>query len=208
MDAELGRLTQAFERHAPGPVAILIAGDHGEGLGEHGEAQHGRLLYQATMHVPLLLVGPGVAPGVSDAPVSTRRVFHTLLDWAGLEAADSLRAAKDEVVLGEAMKPFLAYGWQPQVMAVEGRRKAIRAGGQEVYDVVADPREAQRSRRERCAVALAAHGAPRLPGAVTGGRRAPQTRSARTSAASSRRSATWARPPRPSFAGTRRGPST
>ena len=36
------------------------------------------------MHVPLLLVGPGLAPGVSDTPVSTRRVFHTILDWAGL----------------------------------------------------------------------------------------------------------------------------
>jgi tetratricopeptide (TPR) repeat protein len=40
------------------------------------------------------------------------------------------------------MKPFLAYGWQPQVMAVERRLKVIQAGRQEVYDVVADPREA------------------------------------------------------------------
>ena len=39
------------------------------------------------------------------------------------------------------MKPYLAYGWLPQVMAVEGRHKAIRAGTLEVYDVAADPRE-------------------------------------------------------------------
>ena len=97
-----------------------MVGDHGEGLGEHGEAQHGNLLYQATMRVPLVLVGPGVAPGVCDAPVSTRRVFHTLLDWAGLDAAAACARRRDEVVLGEAMKPFLSYGWQPQVMAVEG----------------------------------------------------------------------------------------
>ena len=142
MDAELGRLRDAFERRVAGPAAILVVGDHGEGLGEHGESQHGRLLYQATMRVPLLLVGPGISAGVSDTPVSTRRVFQTLLDWAGLEAADSLRAPKQEVVLSEAMKPFLAYGWQPQVMAVEGRLKVIQAGRQEVYDVVADPREA------------------------------------------------------------------
>jgi tetratricopeptide (TPR) repeat protein len=45
------------------------------------------------------------------------------------------------VVAGEAMKPFLDYGWQPQVMAVEGRQKAILAGRVEVYDVVADPEE-------------------------------------------------------------------
>ena len=142
MDAELGRLREAFERRVAGPAAILVVGDHGEGLGEHGESQHGRLLYQATMRVPLLLVGPGISAGVSDAPVSTRRVFQTLLDWAGLEAADSLRAPKQEIVLGEAMKPFLAYGWQPQVMAVLGRLKVIQAGRQEVYDVVADAREA------------------------------------------------------------------
>jgi tetratricopeptide (TPR) repeat protein len=142
MDAELGRLVEAFERRVKGPAAILVVGDHGEGLGEHGESQHGQLLYQATMRVPLVLVGPGVGPGVSDAPVSTRRVYHTLLDWAGLEAADSLRAPKEELVLGEAMRPFLSYGWQPQVMAVEGRRKVIQAGRQELYDVVADPREA------------------------------------------------------------------
>jgi tetratricopeptide (TPR) repeat protein len=141
MDDELGRLVQAFERHAAGPVAFVVVSDHGEGLGDHGESQHGKLVYQATMHVPLLVVGPGVAAGVSDAPVSTRRVFHTILDWAGLGAADGLRGATGEIVLGEGMKPFLAYGWQPQVMAVEGRLKLIQAGRPEVYDVVADPAE-------------------------------------------------------------------
>lgn len=140
MDEQLGRLVQAFERRE-GPVAILVAGDHGEGLGDHGESQHGNLLYQSTMHVPLLLVGPGVAAGVVDTPVSTRRVFHTILDWAGLGSTGSLRADTPEVVLAEAMKPYLAYGWLPQVMAVEGRHKAIRAGRLEVYDVAADPRE-------------------------------------------------------------------
>src|SRR5581483_12222283 len=73
MDSQLGRLVQAFER-LHGPKAIIIAGDHGEGLGDHGESQHGDLLYQATMHVPLLLIGPGINRGVNDAPVSTRRI--------------------------------------------------------------------------------------------------------------------------------------
>ncbi len=141
MDEQLGRLVQAFEQRAPGPVAVVVAGDHGEGLGDHGEALHGLLAYQSTMRVPLLLVGPGVAPGTSDRPVSARHVFHTLLDWAGLDAADSLREARPEVVLGEAMKPFLSYGWQPQTLAVEGRLKGISAGRLEVYDVQADPGE-------------------------------------------------------------------
>ena len=121
-----------------------VAGDHGEGLGDHGEAQHGNLVYQSTMHVPLVIVGPGVAPGVSDTPVSARRVFHTD-PRLGLRSATrtACAAAEPEIVLGEAMKPFLSYGWQPQVMAVEGRTKAILAGRLEVYDVVADPSESR-----------------------------------------------------------------
>lgn len=141
MDAELGRLVDAFERRAKGPSAIIIVGDHGEGLGDHGEAQHGNLLYQSTMRVPLVLAGPGVAPGVEADPVSIRRVYHTVLDWAGLGAADSLRSESQDVVLGEAMKPFLEYGWQPQIMAVQGRQKAIFTGATELYDLAADPNE-------------------------------------------------------------------
>src|SRR5690606_3376148 len=53
----------------------------------------------------------------------------------------SLRVAEPEVVLGEAMKPFLEYGWQPQVMGVVGGFKAIRAGRIEVYDLSVDPGE-------------------------------------------------------------------
>src|SRR5712692_9699912 len=58
MDQQLGRLVSAFHG------AVIIVGDHGEGLGEHGEDQHGDLLYQETMHVPLLLIGPGITPNI------------------------------------------------------------------------------------------------------------------------------------------------
>jgi tetratricopeptide (TPR) repeat protein len=88
------------------------------------------------MHVPLLIAGPGVTPGKSDAPFSTRHVFDAILEFAGLASPHA-----EGVVLGEAMKPFLDYGWQPQVMAVEGTQKTILAGSTEVYDVVADPSE-------------------------------------------------------------------
>jgi Flp pilus assembly protein TadD len=143
MDEQLGRLVNAFEKQINGPAAIVVAADHGEGLGDHGEAQHGRLLYQSTMHVPLVVVGPGVSAGVDDRPAGTRRIFFTILDWAGLGGASSLRGAPEQVVLGEAMKPFLEYGWQPQVMAVAERYKAISAGKVETFDVVADPQEAR-----------------------------------------------------------------
>jgi tetratricopeptide (TPR) repeat protein len=135
MDEQLGRVLRAVEQR--GAAAIVVVADHGEGLGEHGEQQHGNLLFQTTMHVPMVMTGAGISPGTSDAPISTRRVFHLLLRAAGLEANEE----REEVVAGEAMKPFLDYGWQPQVMAVEGRTKAIFAGRMEVYDVVADPHE-------------------------------------------------------------------
>jgi arylsulfatase A-like enzyme/Tfp pilus assembly protein PilF len=141
MDEQLGKLVAAFEASTNGNAAIIISGDHGEGLGEHGEAQHGNLLYQATVHIPLLIIGPGVDRGTSDVPVSARRIFHTIADWAGLGNASSLRGNDREIVAGEAMKPFLDYGWQPQVMAVDGNHKAILAGTLEVYDVAADPHE-------------------------------------------------------------------
>jgi Tfp pilus assembly protein PilF len=142
MDAQLGRLVAAFARDVPEPRAIAVVADHGEGLGDHGEPQHGYLLYQSTVHVPLVFVGPGIAAGATDTPVSTRRIFFTVLDWAGLGAAHSLRAGDADPVLAEAMKPFLEFGWQPQSMIVDRIRKAILAGRvQEIYDLAADPGE-------------------------------------------------------------------
>ncbi|HJW95865.1 MAG TPA: sulfatase-like hydrolase/transferase [Thermoanaerobaculia bacterium] len=128
MDAEVGRLLAALKQ----PAVIVIAGDHGEGLGDHGESQHGNLLYQSTVHVPLWWIAPGVKAGASDVPISTRHVFDLLLQSA---------LPQETVIAGEAMKPFLDYGWQPQVMAIEGRQKTILAGATEVYDVLADPGE-------------------------------------------------------------------
>ena len=74
VDEQLARLSQAFEARRQG-AALIVAGDHGEGLGDHGELQHGHLLYQSTMHVPLVIVGPGVGAATVDDPVSTRRSF-------------------------------------------------------------------------------------------------------------------------------------
>ena len=144
MDAQLARLLEGFRSRTDGPKAIIVVADHGEGLGDHGEAQHGNLLYQSVMHVPLLISGPRVTAGPDATPVSTRRVFHTILDWSGAgDRKQSLTERGEEVVLGEAMAPYLDYGWQPQVMAIEGELKVIRAGGIEAYDLKKDPGEKQ-----------------------------------------------------------------
>ena len=130
MDQELGRLIEAFEAgNAGGESKIIVVGDHGEGLGDHGEVLHGNLLYSSVMRVPLVVAGSGIPAGEVETAVSTRRVFDTILGWAGLETDFNLLAPAEEIVMGEALKPFLQYGWQPQVMAVRGSIKVIQAGG-------------------------------------------------------------------------------
>ena len=67
---------------------------------------------------------------------AAEKVFHALstdyFDWNEVRVS-TVRE------LGEAMKPFLEYGWQPQVMAVAGSQKAILSRTTEVYDLAADP---------------------------------------------------------------------
>ncbi len=81
-DAQLGRLLAAV-----GPdTVVLVIGDHGESLGEHGVwFNHGDDLYETSLHVPFALRWPGrTAPGVVTAPVSGADVAPTVLGGLGL----------------------------------------------------------------------------------------------------------------------------
>lgn len=142
MDQQLGRLVLAFETQNQGrPWNIIVVGDHGEGLGEHGETLHGNLLYQGTMRVPLIVAGSGIVTGVTQQAVSVRQVFDTVLDWSGESRAGGLFGEQTEPVLAEALKPYMQYGWQPQFMAVLDGIKVISSGDTEIYDVRIDPGE-------------------------------------------------------------------
>ena len=142
MDQELGRLLAAFEGwSSEGPYNILIAGDHGEGRGDHGEALHGNLLYQGVLRVPLFAAGTGISPTQIQTAVSIRRIFDTILGWTGEQRPNGLLSGTAETVLAEAMKPNRQYGWQPQVMAVRDHLKVIRSGEVEVFDLRTDPAE-------------------------------------------------------------------
>ncbi len=142
LDSEMGRLLAAFEARFPAqPRKIIVVGDHGEGLGDHGEDLHGNLLYQGTMRVPLIVAGDGIAPGSVDRAVSIRQVFDTVLEWAGGKGERSLLGSNTEPVLAEALKPYLQYGWQPQFMVVLDGIKMIQAGDIEVFDLTRDPGE-------------------------------------------------------------------
>ncbi|RKY19574.1 MAG: hypothetical protein DRQ55_10310 [Planctomycetota bacterium] len=85
LDHALARVLQS----APfGDGLVALVGDHGESLGEHGLWFVHAELYRDTLHVPLLLAGPGVERGLlDDRPVSHLDLGRTLLDLSGLEAA-------------------------------------------------------------------------------------------------------------------------
>ena len=63
---------------------IVVAGDHGEGLGDHGERTHGMLLYDSTLRVPLVIVPPGRTPETIDTAVSLSEIAPTILRAAGV----------------------------------------------------------------------------------------------------------------------------
>jgi arylsulfatase A-like enzyme len=85
-DAYLGQLLTLLQNrdNAENTLTIIVA-DHGDGLGEHGCMGHAFVAYQELLHVPLMMQWPRrfTEPGRVPTPVSTRRVFHTMLDAAG-----------------------------------------------------------------------------------------------------------------------------
>ncbi len=90
-DAQLARLLSWWEARHPGGV-IAVTADHGEALGDGGEHTHGFLLHDGTIRVPMILVGPGIAPGQRIAdPVSTIDLAPTLLRLAGLPVGPEIQ---------------------------------------------------------------------------------------------------------------------
>jgi len=137
MDEQFGRLLRQI-RNKTDSLLVVVAGDHGEGLGQHGEEAHGVFVYQATQHVPLIFAGPGVPRGeVVDARVG-------LVDVAdGRSVAPLLRGREEpsaEYEL-ESLFPLLAYGWAPVRALVTGEYKYIDAPRSELYRLSRDPEE-------------------------------------------------------------------
>lgn len=165
MDHEVGRLLEAARKAAPS-LLVVAAGDHGEGLGDHGEAAHGVFLYQATQHVPLILAGSGVPAGKHvAASVGLVDVAPTILDLVGLPALagtdgrslvpllEGATAPRPDYEM-ESFFPRYAYGWAPLRALVRGPLKYVEAPRPELYDVRADPAEslnllASRSKESR-----------------------------------------------------------
>jgi arylsulfatase A-like enzyme len=159
-DGEIAYMDQAlgefFKRMNKGGLldrsVVVICGDHGEGLGEHGEEAHGIFLYEATTHVPLLLRLPGQAQGkkVSQS-VSLVDVAPTLADLCGVavKGADGLSLApllKGEKwsrppLYLEALTGLYSFGWAPLYALVDPPHKYVLAPRPELYDLEKDPGE-------------------------------------------------------------------
>ena len=140
---------------------IVLLGDHGEGLGEHGEKHHGFFIYDSTLRIPLIFKLPGPGPHESrrlSQPVLTIDVLPTILQVLGV--ADRVRTAEIQgkgiyaALMGRPMPgeatsyaelflPYYHFDWSPLLSIRRGRYKFIDAPRAELYDTEADPGETQ-----------------------------------------------------------------
>ena len=173
-DAALGPLLERLASQ-PRPTLVVVTGDHGESLGEHGELTHSLFAYESTLHVPLIVgeIGPSTGGsrvrGVTiETAVRHVDLLPTLLDAAGAPAIGTLPGAslQDLIASGrgadrasyfEAMTATVTRGWAPLRGVIAGHDKYIDLPVPELYDLTADPKEAANlavSRRDRAEVML------------------------------------------------------
>jgi choline-sulfatase len=154
-DSQLARFLDFLQQRGLYQNALVIAvGDHGEGLGEHGENTHGIFLYDSTLRVPLIIKLPqarsrGTSVGTQ---VRTIDIAPTILDLVGIRVmqkfdGESLlpltgQSTAERVALGETDYP-LRFGWAAIKSARAGGHKYIDAPRPELYNLRSDPGETQ-----------------------------------------------------------------
>lgn len=151
MDAQIGRLVAALRKRGRYDDAlILCVGDHGEGLGDHGEETHGFLLHQATLRVPFILKPPRDRAVPADQPVATADVAPTIAAVMGLEPSPVPLAGRDlfaapaerRSFYAETVHPFRQFGWAALQGIVVGDLELVLGGGRrQLFDLAADPGE-------------------------------------------------------------------
>jgi choline-sulfatase len=166
MDAEIARLLDTLQQTGRlESTAIVLAADHGESLGDHGEREHGIFVYESVLRVPLIVRTPGMrARRVGDL-ASLVDVFPTVLDLLGhrqrpvsdgRSLLPAMRGARlpERSVYAESMYAE-RFGWSPLRVVRDGRFKFIEAPRPELYDLVADPFEQRNLAAQRVPVAAA-----------------------------------------------------
>jgi arylsulfatase A-like enzyme/Tfp pilus assembly protein PilF len=155
-DAQLGRLIGWLrDRSLLERTVVVVVGDHGESLGEHAEGTHGLFVYDATVHVPLVIRAPHDAPRGRRVPVVVRSqdVMPTVLALAGVDAAPSVRGRSlvplmtgvstdlDLDAYSESLYALNHFGWAAPRSLRAGRYKVIEGPRPELYDLDQDPSE-------------------------------------------------------------------
>lgn len=156
MDAQVGRLLDELERLGLDDNTIVLAvGDHGEGLGDHGEFQHGYFVYETVMHVPLVMRVPELASAGRDITAQVRTIdiaptlaalldVKPLPDAQGVDLTPLLSESAADLELaayGEAVDTHVIYGMSRLRSLTEGGWKYILAPHAELYDLGSDPGE-------------------------------------------------------------------
>ncbi len=159
-DAQVARLLAALDANGlTASTAIAITGDHGEGLGEHGEQTHGMLVYDATLRVPFIVAAPGLDAGNSGP--CHHEIGAGLLRAAGLRdrIPDGMTAghlfsdpppdpALECVTYAETQYPRRA-GWHALTAVADGHWKLISSSEHELYDLQNDSGELRNVAAER-----------------------------------------------------------
>ncbi|HKO58461.1 MAG TPA: sulfatase-like hydrolase/transferase [Thermoanaerobaculia bacterium] len=144
-DAVLGRFIDSLKRVGIYDRALIIfLSDHGEGLNDHGEDEHGIFLYREDIHVPLLVKLPkSERRGETvDAPVQLIDVAPTIAAVVGMESKGQslLAAPKGRRIYSETFYPRIHLGWSELRSLVDDRFHYIDAPRAELY-ALADPAE-------------------------------------------------------------------
>ena len=132
---------------------IVFLSDHGEGLGDHGESEHGLFLYRSTLQVPLIIKLPRAERAgetVAD-PVQLIDVYPTVVSALGLPLAQDLQGIpllarsrpepEDHPIYAETFFPRLHFGWSDLAALIVGRYHFIEAPEPELFDLLQDPDE-------------------------------------------------------------------
>jgi arylsulfatase A-like enzyme/Tfp pilus assembly protein PilF len=155
VDAVLGKLWETMGRNGLyGSTVIVLTGDHGESLGEHGERTHGFLAYNSSLRIPLIIACPGVGHRVVQPPVSHVDIFPTVCDLLGVAKPGSLqghslvRAMKggrpeEAPIYFESLSPYFNMGWAPITGFIRKGKKFIDSVSPEIYDLDRDFDEAK-----------------------------------------------------------------
>ena len=162
VDSAVGRLLTALRtRGLYHQTLFVVAADHGEAFGEHGELSHGLFLYDDTLHVPLLIKLPGErsAHRLIENRVGLVDIAPTLLQELGIAAPSAMQGASlmplmkpgadalgtataDRAEYAETDYPRRAFGWSSLRSWRAGKYLYIDAPERELYDQSADPEEA------------------------------------------------------------------